>query len=118
MADELEDLIDSDEIHRAMQEQEVIEGMLELAEEAAAFWRSIAPVGDASDPHAGQYRDSIEVQQIEKKVYVVTEDPIANLIEYGSVHNPEYACRARTEDQFQGQVTAVPPKGRSRRRKS
>ena len=37
-------------------------GMLERAERIAAHGRQIAPVGDeATDPHPGEYRDSIEV---------------------------------------------------------
>jgi|SRR6185312_15108618 len=117
MADGLEELLQSiagvepiDEDTR----QDITEAELALAEQAAEFWRSIAPVGDADDPHSGQYRDSIHVQQQGSKVYVVTEDSIANLIEYGSAHNPEYACRARTENQFQGQTEIVPPNKQSK----
>jgi|SRR5581483_963993 len=121
MADDLEELLksivgveDIDEDSR----QEINEAELELAEQAAEFWRSIAPVGDANDPHSGQYRDSIQVQQQSGKVYVVTEDPIANLIEYGSAHNEEYACRARTEAQFQGQTEIVAPNKQSKATRS
>lgn len=79
----------------------IIAAKLELAEEAAEYWRSIAPVGDpAVDPHSGAYRDSIHVEQKGDKVYVVASDPKAHWIEYGTEHMPEYAPRQRTETQF------------------
>jgi hypothetical protein len=123
MAEDLDfihDLIGADEIDEALEsDPEVAEAVLELAEAAAEYWRSIAPVGDAHDPNAGKYRDSIRVEVDENsslksgnQVYVLTDDPIANLIEYGSAHNPEFACRARTEDQFSG-TEIVAAKSRS-----
>lgn len=92
-----EDLFDMSEeeiLAQLEQDPEVIAQELELAEEAADYWRSISP------EESGTYKDSIEVVQSGTDVAVVAQDPKANLIEFGSIHNPEYACRARTEEYF------------------
>lgn len=79
----------------------IIAAKLELAELAAEYWKSIAPVGDpAVDPHSGAYRDSIHVEQNGDQVYVVASDPKAHWIEFGTENMPEYAPRARTEIHF------------------
>lgn len=79
---------------RAELEAEILAAKLELAEEAADYWRSIAP------EDTGEYKDSIEVVQDGNEVSVVAQDPKSNIIEYGSVDTPEFACRARTEEHF------------------
>ena len=75
-------------------EAEILAAKLELAEEVADYWRSISPEDE------GTYKDSIEVVQDGDNVAVVAQDEKANIIEYGSVDTPEFACRARTEEYF------------------
>lgn len=78
---------------------EVKQEKLRVAEEGAEYWKSIAPVGDPkTDPHSGQYKDSIKV--IEGKhggVAVGAMAPNAWFVEYGTNGITESACRARTE---------------------
>jgi hypothetical protein len=70
--------------------------------EVVPVWQSFSPVGGDKDPNAGTYRDSIKVTREDGKVLVGSDDPKANLIEWGSIHNPEFAPRARTEAHFNG----------------
>lgn len=97
-----EDGISDEDIQREMDEsEEVFQGRIELAEKAAVYWRRISPVGDpVEDPHPGRYVESIKVTVEGRKVEVGSDDPIANLIEYGSIHNPEYAPRAQVQAKF------------------
>lgn len=82
-------------------DDELLADMLALAEDAAEYARSIAPVGDPNeDPHSGAYRDNIVVEQKGNNVYVAFNDPKSHWIEYGTEHMPEYAIRARTEEHF------------------
>ncbi len=82
----------------------IIAAKLELAQAAAEYWRSIAPVGDpADDPNSGAYRDSITVEQDGDNVYVVAKDYKAHWIEWGTETMDEFACRARTEEHFNSQ---------------
>lgn len=91
------------ELERALNSPEVKAAKVKLAEEAAAYWRSISPVGTPaeSDDHPGQYLASIEVK-VTDKVKVGTDDPIAHLIEYGTVDTPEFALRIKTQEAFGG----------------
>jgi hypothetical protein len=73
---------------------DIIEGKLELAEEAVDFAKSISP-GDSGD-----YRDGIVARRHGRGVGIYFTDPKSNLVEFGSIHNPEYAVRARTEEHF------------------
>ena len=79
---------------------EVRQAKIEVANEAAEFWKSIAPVGDpAKDKHSGQYRDSIHVHE-GKAIAVIADAPNAWFVEYGTNGIHESACRARTEAVF------------------
>jgi hypothetical protein len=96
------------DIDKAIAESaEVKQAVVEKANEAKDFWRSIAPVNkygdeEAGKPHVynghtddpGDYRDSIRIKYEkggrEAKVY--TNDYKSAGIEYGSVHNKEFAC--------------------------
>lgn len=100
MADSLADLVGQSVIDAALRGAEIQAAKLALAHEAAEYWRSVSPVGGDEDPHAGQYRDSVGVVVDGAKVKVGSDDDIANLIEYGSIHNPEYAPRAKTQEHF------------------
>jgi hypothetical protein len=82
-----------------------------VANEAAEFWKSIAPVGDpAKDPHSGQYRDSIIVHE-GKGVAVMATAPNAWFVEYGTNGIHESACRARTEAVFKKKYGHAPDEG-------
>lgn len=102
-ADTVIDELDTATVGDALKDNDadIIAAKLELAEAAAEYWRSIAPVGDpAVDPHSGAYRDSIHVEQDGDKVYVVASDNKAHWIEWGTETMDEFACRARTENHF------------------
>jgi hypothetical protein len=76
---------------------------IELAKEAQAYWITVSPVGDpVVDPHSGEYIESIEVRVQGDHVTVGSTDDKANLIEYGSINNPEYAPRAKVQARFRG----------------
>lgn len=79
---------------------EIHHAKVALANEAADYARSIAPVGVPPDRHPGEYRDAITVADDGQDVHVEFGSDISNLVEYGSVHNPEHAVRARTESHF------------------
>ncbi len=95
--DEFAKLVGEDQIDEELKSSDVKQASLKLAADAVDYAKSISPVGDGKDPHPGRYRDSIHVEDGEQ-VSVVFDDPEANLIEYGSINNPEYAIRARTEE--------------------
>lgn len=65
-------------------------------DEVIPVWQSFSP------EDTGKYKASIHVTREGNAVLVGSDDPIANLIEYGSEHNPEYAPRAKTEAHFNG----------------
>ena len=99
----LDDFIDQNEIDEALKhDADVLADKLDLANRAADFWRSVAPVEADDHPERppGTYRDSIQVEQDGDVVAVVATDELANIIEYGSARSPEFACRARTEAHF------------------
>jgi hypothetical protein len=114
-----EELFEEQAVYDALHSDEVMEGLMEYAELAKNYAQTIAPAGDpATDKHSGTYRDAIEVQRRGDNVYVVFGDPKSNLIEYGSIHNQEYAVRARTAAFFASiegdtnvRVSAVAPRG-------
>lgn len=76
-----------------MATEEVAAGKLAAAEQAAAFWREIPQ---------GNYTPDVKVIVEGDEVFVGDERDIANLMEYGSEHNEEYAARAQTEARFDG----------------
>ena len=90
---------DIDAIIAELKDNPAVVAALEwVAQEGAAYWQSIAPVGDPDlDWNAGDYVSSIEVEADGSDVYVIAQDPAANIIEYGNATTPEFACRARTE---------------------
>lgn len=98
--DQLADLVGQDEIERALKGDDVQGALIEFASQAADYWKSVSPVGGETDPHAGEYRDSITVTVDGDNVSVGTDVEWAHLVEYGSVNNPEYAPRAKTEAHF------------------
>jgi hypothetical protein len=73
---------------------DIIQGKLELAEEAVEYAKSISPVD------SGDYRDGIKARRHGRGVGIYWTDPKSNLIEDGSIHNPEYAVQRRTEEHF------------------
>lgn len=98
-------MFDEQEVSDALTyDPDVVKGMVEFAGEARDYWKSIYPVEQdnrASPPRPpGTGRDSIHVVRRRRRVAVVCEDPIAHILEYGSVNVPEYAARARTEEHF------------------
>lgn len=78
------------------EDPDVIAGKVELANQAVAYARSIAP------EDSGDYKAGIGVYQNGTDVGVEFADPISNIIEYGSEDTPEFAVRQRTEDHFNG----------------
>ena len=86
------------------------------AEAVAEYWRSIAPVRGDHDPkdsqeptaygtnYADDYRDSIKVYEDPDGVVYVGSDlvPLADWLEYGSIHNPDHGYGARTLVYFGG----------------
>jgi hypothetical protein len=98
-------IFDQRDIDEALaSDPDVIKQKLELADRAAEYWKSIYPVEQdqrATPPRPpGTGRDSIAVVRHGKNVSVVCSDPIAHIIEYGSVQVHEFGCRARTQDYF------------------
>jgi hypothetical protein len=102
----LDDFLDTfgltqSELDEELASDEVLKGRIELANEVRDYWKSVSPVGDPeTDPHSGQYRDSIEVEVNGQDVKVVAQEDKAHLIEWGSAHNAEYAPRAKAYEHF------------------
>lgn len=94
----LSDFIDQSEIDDYIENSEdVLQAKLELADEVVEYAKSISPVDD------GDYRDGIRARRYGSTgVGVVWTAEHSNLVEYGSIHTPEHAVRARTEAHFQG----------------
>jgi hypothetical protein len=84
------------DFEREMNSDEVLKGRIELAEQAAAYWRRISPVD------TGDYVESIEVQVKGNHVRVSATDEAAPWIEYGTEDTPEFAPRAKTQMRFGG----------------
>ena len=86
------------------------------AEEVAEYWRSIAPVRGDHDPKgsdeptaygtnwADDYRESIQVHEDADGAVYVGSDlvPLADWLEYGSIHNPDHGFGAQTLAHFGG----------------
>lgn len=86
------------------------------AMEVAEYWRSIAPVRGDKDPkgsheptaygtnYAEDYETSIKVHEDDDGVVYVGSDlvPLADWLEYGSIHNPEHGYGARVLAHFGG----------------
>lgn len=100
MSDKLTELLGEDAIEEGMNSPEVVEGRMATAEAAAEYWRSVSPTGGVGDPHRGRYKDTVGVVVEGEHVKVGSSDEIANLVEYGSIHNDAHAPRARTEEHF------------------
>jgi F420-0:gamma-glutamyl ligase-like protein len=86
----------------AMNDPEINDAKIDLANRAAAYWKAIAPVGDPrTDPHSGAYRDSIHVEiGTDDVVRVVADTDYTYYIEYGSATVAEGAWRSKTEAHF------------------
>jgi hypothetical protein len=67
-----------------------------MENEAIPVWRSHSPEG------TGRYRKSVQVAKKAKggKGQIAAKHRIANIIEYGGEHVPEYAPRTKTEAHF------------------
>jgi hypothetical protein len=92
------------QIEAAVREQADDEIELAVDEQAHAmktYAESISPV------HTGHYADSFEIDKgtrdgLPTRTLKNTDD-IANLVEYGSVHNAEHAVLGRTAEAFGGE---------------
>jgi hypothetical protein len=102
MANPFSDLgVDDDDFYIELNSEEVLKARIALANKARIYWRRIAPVGDpAIDPNSGTYRNSIKVTVDGNDVSVGSDDPKANIIEFGTEDTPEFACRAQTQARF------------------
>lgn len=85
--------------------------LLEKGQEAVEYAKSIAPVGDQNlnrnkKEHPGTYRDSIQgefhVGPTRMSYRIVSRDPKAYWIEYGSKNNPKLAILRRALDHVMG----------------
>jgi hypothetical protein len=98
----LADIRESDELH---------DNVDVAAQQAAAYAKSIAPVGATKDPHPGRFRDSIHSVVAPNDKYglprgrVVSDDPAASFIEFGTQYTAEHATFAQTAAHFQGSGT-------------
>ena len=86
-----------------LEDELMLAKLIEEARIAQAFWKSIAPVGKASDgdKNPGQYRESIKFKvdrtdEGKGRVRVYTKDFKAHWIEYGAKRMPKYACMEKT----------------------
>ena len=94
----LYDILGRDVVNDYLENSEdIVAGKLALANEFVEHARSIAPVDD------GTYRDGIKARRVGRSgvgIYFTAEH--SNLVEYGSVNNPEYAVMRRTIEHFNG----------------
>lgn len=93
----LYDLLGRDVVNNFLENDgDIVEGKMALAEEFVEHAKSIAPVDE------GEYRDGIVARRHGRSgVGVHFTAQHSNLIEYGSVNNPEYAVMRRTIEHFQ-----------------
>ncbi len=100
--------ISQDDVDAAMAEDQVDQGLNDLANEVRDYWRSISPVGteEEGDENPGQYRDSIRVERHGDGFHVLTDDYKAYWIEFGAQHMREYAPAQHTAAHF-GDSNAV-----------
>jgi hypothetical protein len=100
----------------------VLAAKIAKGHEVAEYWKGIAPHWGDRNPkrdhgptglrgggggvpnEPGDYAESIKVYEWEDgRVSVGTElQPLASFLEYGTAHNPEYACGAKTLAHFGG----------------
>jgi hypothetical protein len=75
-----------------------------MENEIVPVWQGHSPVG-----RTGKYKASVQVTQKahDGKGQVGATSPIANLVEYGSEHNPEYAPRLKTIEHFNGAAAST-----------
>ncbi len=99
---------------KAMKSKKVAAAVQKKAEAVQAYWKSIAPVFDPSDPRehratpgrgkAGAYRDSIVIIDTSDangpSRQVKPTDWKAKMIEFGNAHMPEYAPMAKVKARF------------------
>lgn len=106
----------ADEIHEKLlaeirESAELQDNVDIAAQQAAAYARSIAPVGATKDPHPGRFRDSIHSVVAPNDKYglprgrVVSDDPAASFIEFGTQYTEEHGTFAQTAAHFQGSGT-------------
>jgi hypothetical protein len=85
--------------------------VIEIAEKAADYWESLAPVGSVEHTlksgyvdHPGDYRRRVQVTFSHKdgipQARVEDTDYKRAWIEYGSIHNDEQALRTKTAQHF------------------
>ena len=94
---------------------------LAKAEEVKEYWQGIAPVwgdrptkgattptetasGEIVDAYEGEYANSIHIEEGRGRVRVGSNTKVAVFLEWGTMHNPEYGCAARTAAHFNGEV--------------
>ena len=70
------------------------EGRLELAKDAAEYAKSIAP------EETGEYANSIAARRDGSRVIIRFGAAHSNLVEYGSVNNPEYGVVRKTIEHY------------------
>jgi hypothetical protein len=93
--DEFLELVGEAAVDAELASERIVDELVKWGEdEIVPVWQSFSPVD------TGKYKASIHVERHGDTVLVGSDDPIANLIEYGSEHNPEYAPRAKTEAYF------------------
>lgn len=91
------ELIGEQAIMRELSGPQIREARIEFARnEVVPYAKSLAPVD------TGTFVDSIGVDVKRNDVKVGSDDEIANLLEYGSEHNEEFAVFARTAAHFGG----------------
>ena len=95
----------ADEIERKIRKNErakLDRAALKRAKEMQAYAVSISP------EDTGEYVESFEISRVDRDGLpgrsLSNTDDKANLIEYGSIHNPEFAVLGRTAHHFGGTV--------------
>jgi hypothetical protein len=93
---ELSDIIPQAEIDAALESDDaILDYKLAVAAQGVEYAKSIAPVDE------GDYRDDIRVGRFGNSgVSIEFANWKSHLLEFGSLHNREYAVRARTEGQL------------------
>jgi hypothetical protein len=93
----------AEQIEAAIRKQEaeqIEEAVDERVEEMRDYAVSISP------EDSGEYKESFRIDRGRRDGLptrtLKNVDPIANLVEYGSIHNPEFAVLGRTAHQFGG----------------
>jgi|SRR5215472_9646219 len=98
IADEMFQKLSEDE-----QKQDLKEKLQPIVDYGVNLAKSLAPVGGPSDPLSGTFRDSIHSKELPDRKYhmpamaIVSDDPAAVHIEYGTSKTPEHGTFAKTE---------------------